>query len=421
MGALMLGLYLVAGFATDIMLLTVGVKPYLSVVAGLVVLVLFVISGRPLRSLKTTSGKLWLVLMIWLIVDIPFSYWPGGSAELLEAYLPKVAIVLFFIGALVVTIKDCRTIFLANVIGSFAVLFECVKWGALDNDGRFSIEHSMLLQNPNDLALQLVVSLGFFVYLILNRGKLSRILGLAGLFAGVYYMISTGSRGSLLALIVVTAFCIFFTPYRQKVLMMMAPMCLIFLTMSGSTLHRLTLIFVNPTESDASNVRDIGSIGSQMERTELLKASLKYMIFHPLFGVGPGQFNDTRWADMKMKGTHVASLGTHNSYTEMGSESGIPALICFAGVVILSVRSNYRIYKRSLGPEGVESINQLSFCLLLSCLAFAVNAVFHHSAYGLLVPFLGGLSISVHLAAEPILKQREYASRPAGRPGVPLR
>jgi len=57
---------------------------------------------------------------------------------------------------------------------------------------------------------------------------------------------------------------------------------------------------------------------SAQQRKELLFKSLKVTVRHPLFGVGPGNFEVVSGAwDV-----------THNSYTQISAEGGIPAFFC---------------------------------------------------------------------------------------------
>jgi O-antigen ligase len=124
-----------------------------------------------------------------------------------------------------------------------------------------------------------------------------------------------------------------------------------------------------------------------------------------LSGVGPGQFADAYWADAKKEGKHVASLGTHNSYTQVGAEGGLPVFFCYAGVIILCIRSNYRLYRGAMDDPKLRDIMQMSFCLFLATIGLATNAIFHHMAYSMHVPVLGGLSICLQLIAKPYLQR----------------
>jgi O-antigen ligase len=314
----------------------------------------------------------------------------------------KAHMILFFICALALAAEDCRKLVLANIAGCFALLFECVRFGVADENGRLAIPTSISFSNPNDLGLQLVVSIGLFVYLVVSKSWLARIAGLVGMLASFYFMLRTASRGSEIACGVMALVAVVFTSYRFKVILLAIPVAIVVLSMPGDTLHRLSLIFLNPAAESFATARDRASVGSQMERQELLLASIEYMFTHPIFGIGPGQFSDYRWMTSRQVGEHVASLGTHNSYTEIGSECGVPALFCYAGVIFWSIRSNYRILKRTQSDPDRQLFARLSLCLLMSTLGFAVNAFFHHSGYSGYVPFLGGLSIVLFLAADPV-------------------
>ncbi len=54
---------------------------------------------------------------------------------------------------------------------------------------------------------------------------------------------------------------------------------------------------------------------------------------HPLFGVGPDQFAAAVSQEAAGDGQQVPWLGTHNTYTQVSSECGIPALIFYVAVI----------------------------------------------------------------------------------------
>jgi hypothetical protein len=406
LGCYAVGAYLVSGYATDISLHLLGGKPYLSVVAGLATFVLFALSMAPLRALESKIGRLWLFMMVWLIVDIPFSRWPSGSLDLLDGYLPKAHLILFFICAFALTVHQCRSLFYINALGSFSLLLACLAYGAEDGGGRFVIPDSILSSGPNDLGFQLVVCIGFFVFLMLERRPVLRLLGAGGLLADLYFLMKTSSRGSAVACIAMMIACFLFTRFRVKLMLISIPLLAILPMISGNMLHRLSLIFSDPDLIESESAQDAGAVGSQVERQELLKASLKYMVTRPLSGVGPGQFADSYWRDSKKEGKHVASLGTHNSYTQLGAECGLPVFFCYAGVIILCIHSNYRLYKSTVDNPELRDIMQMSFCLFLGSIGLATNALFHHMAYSVYVPLFGGLSVCLQLMAKPYLQRK---------------
>jgi O-antigen ligase len=86
---------------------------------------------------------------------------------------------------------------------------------------------------------------------------------------------------------------------------------------------------------DCLRIGAVAAIGSQVQRQELFKKSLYITITHPLLVVGPDQFAVAVAGDSAKQGVHSPSLGTHNSYTQVSSECGIPAFICWCAVLVL--------------------------------------------------------------------------------------
>jgi O-antigen ligase len=151
----------------------------------------------------------------------------------------------------------------------------------------------------------------------------------------------------------------------------------------------MMLIALNPT----ADVQDESAIASQTQRTELFHQSVNYAVTHPLVGVGPGQFAVAVFGDAVKEGRAAPWLGTHNSYTQVASECGIPAFLLYTAVVILALGSNFRIYRG--GPEDSRA---LAFCLFSGVLVYAVCTFFFHIAYSSYLPALAGMSIALRLA-----------------------
>jgi hypothetical protein len=408
-GVLALGLYLIAGLATDLTLRLIGSKSYVSTVAGLVVLAAFLVSGKALRSLNYRAGQLWLFLTVWLMLAILTSRWPGGSFTLLRNYIPKLHFLLFYVVAFSVTIRQCRTLFYANIIGGFVILLSCFAFGRLSpTDARLSIPDSIMFDNPNDLALALVVTMGYFVYLVSQHGPLKRAAGAVGIAIAFYYLIKTGSRGSLIACLGFYAVYLLMSKHRLRILACTLPVAFLTLFLvPRESIDRLSLVFKSAREVTRGDSVEESALASEMQRRDLLVASLRYMfISRPVFGVGPGQFNDAYWEDSKAKGKHVASLGTHNTYTQFGSESGLPAMIAYIAVIVIGIRTNYRAYRSLDGhktPDGRE-LATMSLALLMTTLAFAINILFHHVGYTGYLPVMAGLTISVSALANQLTR-----------------
>jgi O-antigen ligase len=251
-----------------------------------------------------------------------------------------------------------------------------------------------------------------FLFLVYQPGMQKRILGLAGILFSVLYALKTGSRGCMLAGVAMLGLIFFYS--RNKIatsLLALPVIALSLLLLPSATVHRLLLFGIDSSELEARSASDVAAIGSQIQRQELFKKSLYYTVTHPLLGVGPDQFAVAMAGEAEKVGTRSPWLGTHNSYTQVSSECGIPAFICYCAVLVLSFRSNWRLYRQTRDNPALKDVANLSFCLLAGILVYAASTFFFHIAYSIYLPALAGFSLALRLAAEPLL-----ASRASGHP-----
>lgn len=393
--------YLIGGYATDLSYRFLGTKPYVTFVSGIIVFICFVACGQALGALRTTVGKLWLCLVIWMCFSVVFSRWRGGSMEVMQTYIPKQHMVLFYIAAFAMTIQQCRTLLRAYILGGFVLLLTCFFFGGIgDVSGRFAIESNIYLANPNDLAMELLLSIGFFTFLVRQSGWVSRAIGMAGILGSSYYLLATGSRGGVLAGSVMILVCFLFSAHKVRVLVLALPVILLVLALIPSqTLHRLSLVAISATNTGAVNSEENKAIESGLEREHLLIESIKYAFKNPLFGLGPGRFPDAIWEDAKKVGRHEPSLGSHNSYTQIASECGLPALLMFVGAIFLTVRSSYRLYRITAKDPSQTLISAMAFTCFATAIAIAIDLAFHHMAYSGNLATVLGLGVALELAS----------------------
>jgi O-antigen ligase len=188
----------------------------------------------------------------------------------------------------------------------------------------------------------------------------------------IYVIFLTGSRGGFLSLITVSAVCLWELAIRgrRRYLLVVATLVgmILWQSSSGMLSQRLKGTF-DPQEDTAS------SYESSQERQALLWRSIEITKEHPLFGIGPGNFPiiSGSW--------HV----THNSFTEMSSEGGVPAFVLYV-LILWCAFKNIRAIKR-FSPEHGESI-LLARTLHASLAGYVVGSLFASEAYQLLPYFL---------------------------------
>src|SRR5208282_4132573 len=121
-------------------------------------------------------------------------------------------------------------------------------------------------------------------------------------------------------------------------------------------------------ESDVSTLESQSASASQVQRKALLIKSLVVTAQHPLFGVGAGNFQvvSGMWHE------------THNSYTQMSSEAGLPALILYLMILWRAFANVGQATQRA--SAGKEEL-LWARALRASLLGFVVGSAFGSVAY----------------------------------------
>ena len=405
--------FILSGFANDWAIRLIGNKVYISTITLVLLPFAWLLSGNAFRGLQLPVGRWWAAFLVCLLLSTPFSVWKGGSAEMLWNFVPRSYLTFFYICAFATSLRRCRSLMYVNVAGACILVLTCIKFGGTGGpvDGRFIIPESLFFSNANELGLALLLGVTSFLFLVYQPGMGMQILGAAGILLSTIYALKTGSRGCLLAAVAMFGMIFFFSRNKVKTVIFALPILgLALLLLPSTTIHRLLLFGTEPGANQAQTTEDISAIDSQLQRRELFKKSLAFTFRHPLLGVGPGQFAVAASGDAAKNGTRSPWLGTHNSYTQVSSECGIPAFICYCAVLAFCFRSNWRLYQQSRDNPVLKDVEGLSFCLLASAMVYAVSTFFFHIAYGASVPMLAGFSLALRLAAEPLLARRTVGS-----------
>ena len=416
--ALVLYVFSWASYINEISLAYLGAKPYISMICGPIAVLALLAGGSMLRGLKTRVGMYWMALLLWMVIGAPFSYWKSDTLKNLADYGPKVHVIFFLLCAALFTVKDCRLLVYANLAGGFILVLLCALVGRIDAS-RFVLPSGSFL-NPNALALQLLVAACLFIMLVMHRNIIIRVIGLVGIGTSLPFILKTGSRGSFVAIVAVL-FALFFIVQRTARLKMVIAVIVFtvpaLLVVPPAALNRIVNIAI---KSEQPTDDETYAVASQLSRQELLKDSLIYTATHPLFGVGMGEFGAAVWGDGEKRGVRTAWAGTHNSFTQISAECGIPALIFYTAVVFLCIRMNRRLYKATRGDPSMQDISSIALTLYLTMVAFAVNTFFFHTAYGYYLSTLAGLSVALQFASAGRLSNAATALAAGAAESLPV-
>jgi len=103
-----------------------------------------------------------------------------------------------------------------------------------------------------------------------------------------------------------------------------------------------------------------------------------YTLRYPIFGVGLGNFPMINGQEMHRPD---AWYGTHNTFTELSSEAGIPALFQFLALLLIAINHMRQTASRVVhDPDKIE-VYLFSRATIASILSFVFGAFFAHLGY----------------------------------------
>lgn len=364
--------------------------PLEKIIGGIALIALIVtLASGGIRRKFPLEFKLLLLLFAHLAWSVPFAYWRGGAMAVVFERFSKAVIVAFLVTLVVENFEQLRKLLwvqaasLALTTVASILIHHTAK-------GRLIGALGGIFENPNDLAINISINWPLcLAFLLAARGMARKAIWTVGILAMLVGVVLTYSRSGLLAMIVAVAICLWEFGIKGKRFQLIAAAALLSVVGAGVVLGtprylaRVASIF-------GGNVEGSGDRGSWEARRELLVDSIGEAIYHPIFGIGAGNFG-------------AATLTwrvTHNTYTEFAAEGGFPALFLFLAIMYLSGRNLKRIRRLPAYRENPE-VRLFTQALWGSLIAFAVGAIFASFEYQLFPYFMMAYtSVLYRLASE---------------------
>lgn len=353
-------------------------------------------SGQLLVGISHTSVKIWFGFFICLCFATVFSTWRGNSIGVLSAYGRTNMPLLLLIPAVAVTGQDIKKVMrVIGFAGASAILI-----GMMSDDfrsGRLEIQTAAgTIQNSNDFAALIILVLPVIAYTAFERGRniFFKVAGIGVMACGAVELLGTGSRGGLVAVIAMALYLfvrgsaklrfglVFGVPVLIAAVLPFAP---------SSAVHRMTSLFSSQDETEEA-------AESREARKALFNASLDITFHHPLFGVGPGEFEDYQGGIAASQGQRGLWHETHNGYTQISSECGIPAWGFFVAGIFLTFRS-----LRRATVADVPGISPIAKTLSVMLIGYSVCLIFLAQGYSFVPPVLCGISVAI----DRLIQQRQ--------------
>lgn len=403
--ALLLFLFILNSRVFDVVLTTLHL-PSMALAATLGAAFL---SGGVMRAFSTRIGAALIFLTLWMCMSVPFSVWRGGAATIVYDRWFKSFLIYFIVAGLIYTWGQFRKTYFNLALSVLVLSFVALIFGN-SVEGRLYLQRGRFA-NPNDLAQILLMSLPYWWFIATNPTlkPWKRFFAYLATLPIFLTITMTGSRGALIATGVLILILFFRSSMKQKVqLMAIGAIVLTFAVVTlPSVLKQRYFTYFQPTDPTGwarsvimAQVQD-DATSSTYARWALLKDSIALTFENPLFGVGPGMFDVAQdLYSWRTRGHKGAWQVTHNTYTEISSESGIPALIAYLLVLVFIWQSTRIRRPRDavLSPRQAEVLSA-AFALRLSLILFAVSAMFASFAYQPQMLVLAGVAVAFQRTA----------------------
>jgi O-antigen ligase len=359
------------------------------------VMLLSLFGGRLWQALTTREGLLMLACTMCFLLSIPFSVWKGGSTGIFTSFWLISLLLFIAVISVLATVEDCRYVMYTLTLGLLTICAYLWIWGS-SAGGRLALGGSATLVNPNLLAMHLEFGLPFCFLLPMRYGIMG-LRGLVGVAIGLISLTSilrTGSRAAVLGLGIML-FLWFWQATPGVKMALLAALILMgvgaAIVMPQNALSRYRALFDADTV-DVSDPELQSAYESSTARREHLRQSIKLTVENPFLGVGLGMFTVASSELSAEEHKKAAWRETHNTFTQVSSEAGLPAFLLYVLLVGSSVKSVHSLYRATRSRPHLASISQMSLCLLLALAGAITNAMFASVAYQIYFPLLAGLS-----------------------------
>jgi O-antigen ligase len=322
------------------------------------------------QFLRMPRETFYLILLFGqFCLTIPFAIWRGGAFRVVFFVIAKVVLIAVATSLVVNTWPQLRRLVFVQACAAPVLAAAALVRHRLDKEGRL-MGVGNNFANANDFAFLMALTFPLCIALMLStRNPLAKAAWVLGMVIMGVALTLTGSRMAVLTMAVSMGVCLwqFGLKGRRPYLVFLA--ALVALGVAGLAGRRLI-----ERLASTFTARDISAYESTELRKETLKKSLLIAAQHPLFGVGPGNFQVVSgvWRE------------AHNSFTEVAAEAGFPALILFL-MILRRGFVNLREVKR-LSDGQTEKV-VLAGALQASLATFMVGGLFSTWEYQY-VPYL---------------------------------
>jgi O-antigen ligase len=346
-------------------------------------------SGQPLSILpKELKYLMWLLALMFL--SVPLAINPVEAFDTITDLFLKVALVFILLINTVTSYRRLRRLMSLTVLVGGGIAISALRNFVAGQDlvGGFRADGigKGIFGNPNDMAFMLSMLIPLAVELGLTAAaRPTKLLYYicAGVMVSAVYV--SYSRAGLLALFAAGGLVLVGMGRqhpRVRLLVILAVLALIMFAPEG---YGLRVLSIFDSKLDAT--------GSSAARMNLLIRGLQTVAFNPkvwLVGIGVGNFYAVSIHDQV----------THNSYLQVLTEIGVPALVVYILFIVHAFKGLKPIISAGTRGLDLEDWSVTAMAIRATLLAYAVGSFFGSVAYQWHLYYAAGYAVCLRQIAE---------------------
>ncbi len=343
--------------------------------------------------------KLFFFLQLLGYISIPFSAWPRNTLINCNSIL-LINFFSFFLCLNIITTKQSVHNFVKSLIIVCLLLLIGLTIRPQYWNDRISTTNSY---DPNDLALIFSFVTPLAISFFVNTKWLGKIITIFILTSMVTAIISTGSRGGLIAFGIAAFFILLSKNMNMKLWLKAFFLIAVISFLLSPMAENIRTRFVELSTGEDYNLQMDVAGG----RLAVWRSSLAILIKNPIIGVGVGN------SSVALGNEFRTWKVTHNSYLQMALEFGIPGFCIFLSMLWYTYK-NCTYVLQTINNRGDPSNSLLisySSSLRIALISYMCAAFFLTQALSITVPIMLALSLQLkNITNETIEHERQTNS-----------
>ena len=376
----------------------------------------------PEGVMRTWPGKVMVAFGVLACLSVPFGISIGNSGLFIIENYSKTLIFGILVAVAIRGVRDLYAFLWAFVISTGLLVWMSLFVFGMTDAGSGGMRLSDLYTyDANDVGLMVLVGLGLTLLAFQASKGIPKLVSVVILFGIGATLARTGSRGAFVGALAVGASLLFLlrgvSVVKRLAFVAVAAVALMMYAPAGYWDNMNTL---KDPKADYNWTAKSG-------RKRIAERGIGYMMRYPVFGLGIGNFAKAECTISDIARNYrdggLKCSAPHNSYIQVGAETGIPGFVLWICVVVGSTVAMLRLRRRiprawARGDPEQRFLAHAPTYLAVSMVGFAVTSFFVSFAWMDPIYFLLAMMAGLYTSIERKRRELQHAVAPAVAPAA---